>query len=144
MTLEKMPFNDLVIFEGKFFTVGQDWEYPIQGFFILGAKRKVRSVSDFTQDESMEFVSLLQKTRDGMKEKLDIHDVYLFQNEDTEHGFHLWIFPRHAWMEKFGRKIQSVRPIMNEAKEKRMTEKEIEKIKESVEKMRNYFKLKNK
>jgi len=61
----------------------------------------MRSIADFTKDESYEFVNLLIKTRTLMKEKLNINDVYIFQNEDTEHGFHLWVFPRLNWMESF-------------------------------------------
>lgn len=29
-----------------------------------------------------------------MKEELNIENVYFFQNEDSEHGFHVRIFPR--------------------------------------------------
>ena len=74
-----------------------------------------------------------------MKDVLGIKDVYLFQNEDTEHDFHLWMFPRQNWMEKFGRKIESVRPIMNYAKEKMLDEDIFKKVKKDVLKMRNFM-----
>jgi len=75
-----------------------------------------------------------------MKEILKIDEVYLFQNEDSDSPFHLWIFPRYRWMEKFGRKIQSVRPIMNYAKENMLNEKVAKEVKEYVKKMSLYMK----
>ena len=84
-------------------------------------------------------MQLLKKLRIGMKNILDIKEVYIFQNEDSEHGFHVWIFPRHLWMEKFGRKIESVRPIMNYAKENMANEKTIQEVKDAVRKVREFM-----
>jgi hypothetical protein len=75
-----------------------------------------------------------------MREILKIEEIYLFENEDTKHNFHLWIFPRHNWMENFGRKIESVRPIMNYAKDNMINEKTFEEIKNTCLKMREYMK----
>lgn len=137
--MAKYPFENETVFLGKSFRIGQDWEVPIPAFFILSSKRKLKSILEFTDEESEEFMLLLKLLRKGMLHELKIKDVCLFQNEDTDHGFHVWVFPRHAWMEKFGRKIQSVRPIMEYAKEKMMTPKTIEEIKENVLLMKNYF-----
>ena len=68
--------------------------------------------------------------------------VYLFENEDTKHWFHLWVFPRFEWMEEFGQKVESVRPIINYAKEKMNTPKVREEVKEFVRKMRDYMRIK--
>ncbi len=110
-------FPDEMLLETKHFTVSQDCEVPIPAFFILAAKRKIKSIADFSEEELREFALLLKNTRKAMRDVIGIKEVYLFQNEDSEHNFHLWLFPRHAWMEKFGRKIESVRPIMEYAKE---------------------------
>jgi hypothetical protein len=67
-------------------------------------------------------MNALRVVREGMLNELNIKDVYYFQNEDTEHGFHFWIFPRFDWMHKFGTKIESVRPIMDYAKESMLDE----------------------
>jgi len=136
----KILFKNETIIETKHFDVHQDWDVAIAGFYILASKRRISSISEFNGDESKEFMDILIRVRKGMEEVLGIKDVYLFQNEDTDHYFHLWIFPRHDWMEKFGRKIQSVRPIINYAKENMITDEFIKEVKESVEKMRNYFK----
>jgi len=137
---DNILFPNEQVADAKYFEVHQDWEVPISGFFILAPKRKISSISEFTDEEATEFIQLLQKVRQGMQEVLSIKDVYLFQNEDTEHNFHLWIFPRHSWMEKFGRKIQSVRPIMNHAKENMTTDEAIREVKEYARKMREYMK----
>jgi len=137
--MEKIFPNEEVI-KSKYFGVHQDWEVPIPGFLILAPHRKMRSIMDFTDEESVEFMNLIRKIRKGMLDVLNIEDVYFFQNEDTEHGFHLWIFPRLEWMEKFGRKIQSVRPIMNYAKENMVTSEVKSEVREYVSKMREYMK----
>lgn len=43
-------------------------------------------------------------------------------------------------MEQFGRKIESVRPIMNYAKENMANEEIFRQVKENVAKMRDYMK----
>ena len=136
MENKKYVFEDDVIFETDHFVVGQDWEVPICGFFIVATKRKIRSFMEFTDKESVEFMDVLRKVRKCMQKELDIDDVYMFQNEDTVHGFHLWMFPRLEWMEKFGRKIESVRPIMEYAEKNMMTGGQIEKVKRVAEGVR--------
>ena len=111
----KILFPDEVIYETPNFKIAQDWEVPISAFFILSTKRKINSVEDFSDEEAREFGVLLKMVRQGMTKVLGCKEVYLFQNEDSIHGFHLWILPRHEWMEKFGRKVQSVRPILDHA-----------------------------
>lgn len=132
-------FPDETILETEYFKVGQDWEVPIVGFFILSTKRHIRSVGEFTDDEATEFGQVITKVRKAMSDVLSIDDVYLFQNEDTEHGFHLWMFPRHEWMEQFGRKVQSVRPIMEYAQKIEATDALMTEVRNACSKMRDYF-----
>ena len=135
----KNLFPDEVIFTTNNFIVTQDWEVPIAGFFILSTKRKIRSIAEFTDDEAREFGVLIKKVRIGMNEVLGINDVYFFQNEDSVHGFHLWMFPRYEWMKDFGVKIESVRPIMQYAQNLEITDKLLEEVKKSATLMREYF-----
>ena len=133
-------FNDDTILITDNFNIGQDWEVPIVGFFIIGAKDKSkRSIEDFSEEELAELMSAAKKMRLAMKEVLKIRDVYLFQNEDTEHGFHLWLFPRHPWMEEFGRKIESVRPIMLHAQKEFSDEKHIAEVNNAARKVKEYL-----
>ena len=137
--MEKLfPGEEIII--TQYFDVHQDWEVPIVGFFIVSAKRKLRSVADFTEAEAEEFIRLVMALRRGMTEVLNIKDVYLFQNEDTAHNFHLWIFPRHAWMESFGRKIESVRPILQHAKVNMLDEENFRNVRQAVKLLKEYMK----
>ena len=136
---DKILFPNENIITAKYFDVHQDWEVPISGFFIVAPLRKLKSIDEFTDEEAIEFINLIRKVRKGMRNVLKIEEVYFFQNEDTEHGFHLWIFPRHKWMEKFGRKIQSVRPIMNHAKENMLSDDVFNEVKEYVKKMKEFM-----
>lgn len=137
---EKKLFPNDWILKGKYFDVGQDWEYPIPGFYIIGPKRKIRSFSDFTDDEAAEFMSILRRIRNGMRETLGIKDIFVYENEDTEPNFHVWLFPRYQWMEQFGKSIESIRPSMNYAKQKMADAATINQVKEYAKKMREYLK----
>lgn len=132
-------FPDEKIFETNFFTVHQDWECPIPAFFIVAPKRTIRTIDEFTNEEASEYIFLIRALRKGMKEVLNISNVYFFQNEDTKHNFHLWVFPRYEWMNTFGRKIESVKPIMNYAAQNMLGEEHIAEVKNAATKMKEYF-----
>ncbi len=156
--MEKYLFKDEIIFRSQHFTISQDWETPIAGFFIIAANRPLQSIAELNEIEAAELVRLAIAMRRGMQQILGIEKVYLFQNEDTEHNFHLWLFPRHAWMEELGSKVQSVRKIMNYAEkwihnfnrdftlareqsppEQKEREKIIAEVRQSAAKMREYM-----
>ena len=136
---DKILFPNENIITTKYFDVHQDWEVPIPGFFIIAPLRKLKSISEFTDEEAVDFINITRKVREGMRDILKIEEVYFFQNEDTKHNFHLWAFPRHNWMEIFGKKIESVRPIMNYAKENMLSDDVLKEVKEGVKKMREYM-----
>lgn len=137
--MSKILFPDQVILENDYFKVSQDWEIPIPAFFIISVKREVFSLADFTSEELNEFIQIAAKVRRAMKEIFKIKDVYFFQNEDSEHGFHLWLFPRFDWMEKFGRKIESVRPIMEYARNNMNTKDDIQQVLQAVQQLKSFF-----
>ncbi len=75
-----------------------------------------------------------------MREALGIETVYFFQNEDTDHHFHQWMFPRYDWMlSKFGKKVESVRPIMRYTQEQMKTPENILVVESAVENMRGWM-----
>src|SRR5437660_1447012 len=132
-------FPNSVIFETSNFQISQDWEVPIPGFYIVSSIQSRRSIIDFDNEEIIELVNLQRLVRRGMKEVLGISDVYFFQNEDSAHGFHIWMFPRHEWMEKFGRKIESVRLIMEHAVGTMANEFVFAQIERSNDEMKRYL-----
>lgn len=139
ITPKKLHLFDLQVLSTRYFTVAQDWEVPIPGFLVIASRTQATSVSDLNDAAVVELAKLLRTVRRGMREILRIEHVYLFQNEDSAHGFHVWVFPRHDWMEPFGRKIQSVRPIMDYAASKMVTTEVFEKVTDAAEKMRSYL-----
>lgn len=78
-------FSDENIITTKLWNIHQDREVPIPGFFIIVPLRKMRSLSEFTDEEMVEFISILRVVRRGMQSVLSIQDVYFFQNGDTSH-----------------------------------------------------------
>ena len=72
-------FQDEEIHKTANFTISQDWETPIPGFIIISSNRLVRSISDLNDQEAAELIELTIKVRKGMKEVLNIENVYLFQ-----------------------------------------------------------------
>lgn len=122
------------------FDAHQDWEVPIPGFVIIASKDKTKkSLAEFDDREVTELILLTKRVREAMKEKLNIEIVYLFQNEDSEHGFHVWMFPRYEWMDKFGKKIQSVRTIMEYAKEHLLSPDKLLKVKSDAKLLKEYL-----
>lgn len=120
----------------RHFDAHQDIEIPIPGFVILASRRHILSVEEFTDEERKDFIDTLCRVRKAMRQALGIQTVYLIQEEDTSDHFHLWIFPRYEWMtEKFGRKIQSVRPIMEYARENMKTPDNLQKVQEASGKL---------
>lgn len=116
------------VIRSQHFDVHQDFEIPIPGFMILTALRHVLSVDEFTPDERREFMDVLCDTRKLLRQELGIDVVYLHQEEDTSHHFHLWIFPRHSWMKDHGRKVESMRPIMEYARANLKTEANLDEL----------------
>jgi diadenosine tetraphosphate (Ap4A) HIT family hydrolase len=128
------------IVKTKYFDAHQDYEIPIPGFVIISSRRHIQSVDEFTEDEQRDFIKFLCRLRSVMRKILDIETIYLFQAEDTMHHFHIWLVPRYDWMtEKFGTKIESVRPIVNYSKEFFRTESDIAKVEEATQKLKQFF-----
>jgi diadenosine tetraphosphate (Ap4A) HIT family hydrolase len=136
---EKLFPNDKVIIT-EYFDIHQDWNVPIPGFFIIVSTKGRISLDEFNDEEANEFFALVRKLRRGMREVLRIKTVCFFQDEGTYHRlFPLWIFPRYEWMDQFGVKIESIRPIVNYAKENMINEDVFRDVKDMARKMKDYM-----
>ena len=128
------------IIKSKYFDAHQDYEIPIPGFVIISSRRHIQSVDEFTDEEQQDFIKFLCSLRTAQRQVLGIDVVYLVQEEDTFHHFHVWMFPRYDWMaEKFGRKIHSIRPIMEYARENLKTEENIKEAENATQKLKQFF-----
>jgi diadenosine tetraphosphate (Ap4A) HIT family hydrolase len=135
--------NGGTIYETKFFHAHQDVAYPIQGLVILASKRHIKCLDELTEEELNDYIHTLHLIRKAQRKVLGIEQVYYFYNEDTTHHFHTWMVPRYDWMYQFGRSIESVRPVLLHARQKRNSKDEIEKIIEAIHELRNYFNTSN-
>ncbi|MCK5149493.1 hypothetical protein KAJ87_01035 [Candidatus Pacearchaeota archaeon] len=133
-----IKFSTGLIYEGKYFEVRQDYELPIEGFFIISSKRHIIGFADFTENEQKEFIEILCKLRKIMREKLKIKYVEIFMREHTIKSkkapshFHIGLLPKYDWMKKF----KDTKQIFEYAKEKRKTKKNLEKIKKIANKVK--------
>ena len=129
------------VYQTESFHAHQDQEIPILGFIVLASKRHIQSIEELTEVEAVEFVSIVRQIRRALREELSIEKVYLVEEELSKH-FHLWLFPHHDWMNdpKFGKRIASLRPVMDYAKENMKTPENIAAVLEAAEKLRQYLK----
>lgn len=128
---------DITIYETDNFNIGQDWETPISGFFILSPKRKIKSITDFTKEESHELMDVLLKIRNAMRTVLKIKEVFIFQEEKTNFNFHIWILPRYNWMDRIGN--NSLGKILEYAQENMKSTKDIKEVEEAARKVKEYL-----
>lgn len=105
-----------VVIETEYFHAHQDVAYPIKGLIILASKRHIFCFDELTEEEQLDYISLLTKIRKAQREVLGIDHVYYFYNEDTTHHFHTWMVPRYKWMNEFGRSVESLRPVLRYAR----------------------------
>ncbi len=142
--IEKGEISDkFVVLKTKYFAVEQDFEIPIPGFLILRTRRHIRSIEEFNKCERKEFIQVLIDSRNAQRKVLKVETIYLHQEEDTSHHFHVWMFPRYEWMDNHGTKIESVRPIMEYARNDLKTSDNVKSVEESITKLKNYFKKVN-
>ncbi|WP_101842446.1 HIT family protein [Halobacillus sp. Marseille-P3879] len=121
-----------VIIETEHFHAHQDVAYPIKGLIIVAAKRHIKCLDELTEDESLDYINVLTRIRKAQREALGIDYVYYFYNEDTSHHFHTWMVPRYEWMYKFGRSVESVRPVLLHARNEMNDKENIQEVIEAI------------
>ena len=127
-------------YEDEYFTMSQDWELPIIGFFVLSPKRhveKFEELNDFERNKMFEIVNTTIKAlRDNnICERFDV----VFEEKENVH-FHIWIMPRHKWMkEKCGDIITNVGSIFAYAKANYRNDEVFNKIEEVTNLVKKYF-----
>jgi diadenosine tetraphosphate (Ap4A) HIT family hydrolase len=126
-----------VIFETEHFHAHQDVAYPIEGLVILASKRHIKCLDELTDEERLDYINTLTKIRKAQREILGIDYVYYFYNEDTTHHFHTWLVPRYKWMNEFGKSVESVRPVLLNARNQRNTNENHQKVMSAIEALKN-------
>jgi diadenosine tetraphosphate (Ap4A) HIT family hydrolase len=113
----------------------------VPGFVIVAARRHFVTLDEMTPDEMTDLLPLVTRIRAAQREVLGVEHTYYFYNEDTTHHFHLWMMPRYAWMARFGRSIESVRPALHHARDATSRDggAEAEELARTCDRLRQYL-----
>jgi len=121
-----------IIKETESFILHQDPEIPIKGFLIIASKQHIKSITQLSKLQALEFFKLCYDARNALLSFDDIIKCNLIQEEQGH--FHFWILPRYSWMDNlFEDSLSSIRPILKYARENLKTEKNIKEIEDCVE-----------
>lgn len=123
-----------ILYSSKHFIVTQDFEIPINGFIIISSKNHYASINEFSNEEKIEFITIVDKVLKILKKINVAKEFILVQGERSDIHFHLSLFPRKDWMkEKFGRVIANLKQIQEYARANMKTKENIELIKNTCE-----------
>lgn len=127
-------------YENERFTLSQDWELPIQGFFVISPKRCVEKFAELSKEERDEMFDIIDKTIKVLRDNkvCEMFNV-IFEEKEKRH-FHVWIMPRYKWMkEKFGTITGKIDEIFEYAKDNFRNEENYKRIDEITEIVRSVF-----
>ena len=125
-----------IIKETENFILHQDPEIPIKGFLIIASKQHIKSITQLSKSQALEFFELCYDARIALLSFEDIRECNLIQEEKSGH-FHFWILPKYTWMnDLFENSLSSIRPIMKYVRENLKTEQNIKDIEFYVERLK--------
>lgn len=127
-------------YENDRFTLSQDWELPIQGFFIVSPKRHIEKLCELTKDERNEMFEIVDKTVKILRDnKICERFDYIFEEKENRH-LHVWILPRYNWMNKIVNDIiDNIGIILKYAKTNFRNDENYEEIKRISDIVKNNF-----
>lgn len=127
-------------YENDKFTLSQDWELPIQGFFVVSPKKCIEKFEQLDDDEKIEIFKIVDKTIKILRDNnvCDRFDV-IFEEKENRH-FHIWIMPRYKWMSDLvGDIIDNIGIVFEYAKNNMRTDENYAKIKEIANLVKKNF-----
>ena len=126
----KFSVADGDIYQNDLVTLTQDWELPIEGFFVIATKRHVEFMSELTKEEMNEVFTVTNKTIALMREVYPgIRYNVLFEEKENNH-FHVWLMPRHDWMFEIagGNPTKNISAVFKHAKSNFINKETTERI----------------
>ena len=82
------------IWENIDFTVRQDVEFPIPGFYIVSARQHINTIADLNVSQVAAFGMIVHRVRLAMRETLGISRVHIILEERRINPhLHLWLLP---------------------------------------------------
>ncbi|MBX7138108.1 MAG: hypothetical protein K1X83_09000 [Oligoflexia bacterium] len=89
-----MPPHIEPLIQNEFWTVRQDAEFAVPGFYVVGARAQVLSIADLTAAQMTEFSTIIRAVREIMRSKLGIERVNIYLEEKLkEPHLHIWLVP---------------------------------------------------
>lgn len=128
-------------YENDNFTLSQDWELPIVGFFIVSPKKHIEKLEELSNNERNEMFDIVNETIKVLRQNkiCDRFDI-IFEEKENRH-LHVWIMPRHKWMDELCDDIiDNVGMILSYAKSNFRDEDIYEKINQSTIILKEHFK----
>lgn len=123
-------------YEDELFTLSQDWELPIQGFFVVAPKHHVEKFSELTNIERTKIFEIVDYAIKILRENKVCDSFNVIFEEKLGRHFHIWIMPRHEWMKNLvGDITDHIGTIFDYAKKNLKTKenlKEIENISKTL------------
>ena len=130
-----------IAYENNKFILSQDFELPIQGFFVVSPIRHIETFWELTENERVEIFEIVNKTIEILKNNNICERFNVIFEEKKNRHFHIWIMPRHKWMEEFGGNIiNNIGKIFEYSKTNMRTKGNLEKINEITNIVRKEFK----
>ena len=127
-------------YENDRFTLSQDWKLPIQGFFVVSPKRHIENFEELSKQERIDIFEIVNKTIKILKSN-NICDRFnvIFEEKQNVH-FHVWIMPRHKWMNDLvGNISNNIGKIFEYAKTNLNTPDNLKKINEITQIIKEKF-----
>lgn len=133
----KLNFIGSDIFKGKYFSVLQDAELPIDGFVVIASNRHVEKLTELNSEEQKSLIELINKCLTALQKFGNCEEYNVVLEEKAGYHFHVWLMPRANWMiEKFGKVLKNIKPIQDYAKENMKTTENLAKISETCKKLK--------
>ncbi len=128
-------------YENERFILSQDWEIPIEGFFIVSIKRHVERITELTEDERNELFNIAVKTIDILKSNSVCDEFDIILEDKNDNHLHLWILPIYDWMSNLaGKDMNNIGTVIEYAKDNFSNEEVYKKINSITKLVRENFK----
>ena len=117
-------------YENGRFTVSQDWELPIEGFYVVcPTMRHVEHLVELNSEERSELFTLVSDVITILKQNKVCDSFNIVIQEKAGVHLHVWIYPQHYWISStFGDSMANVKAVFDYAKANFRTKECIEKI----------------
>jgi diadenosine tetraphosphate (Ap4A) HIT family hydrolase len=129
-----------LVYENDNFTLSQDRELPIVGFFVISPRKHIEKLNELSEQERNEMFSIINTVIKIEKDNNICKDFNVIFYEKDKIHFHVRIMPRHERMSKICNNItQNIGLIFDYAKKNFRTENIYNKINETVKITREQF-----